>query len=167
MFSIRTGARAGEEDARVLVADRRQEVAQRGVVEAAAGDVGEVAARGGMLPRAARRRCSSSSMTVSIGMPCSEIGASSRPRPLSSVSSYALRLSMLRRNRSDRGDDGVAQPLPASGAGIERPGGPLEPADAVDQVVGSRLPCHFSSRPPSAGSRRGRVVRKSRVDSRR
>ena len=50
----RTGA--GEEDARVLVADRGEVVAERGVVEPAARDVGEVAARRGVGSRAGPRR---------------------------------------------------------------------------------------------------------------
>jgi hypothetical protein len=45
--------------------------------------------------------CSRRPIAASIGMPVSEIGAASRPAPLSSVSAYALRVSIFRRNRSE------------------------------------------------------------------
>ena len=48
------GAGPGEEDTRVLVADRGEEVADRGVVEAAARDIGHVPGRGRVGARAAR-----------------------------------------------------------------------------------------------------------------
>ena len=81
-------ARAGEEDPRVLVADRGQVVAERRVVDPAAGDVGEVAARGRVAARAGPRPAPAAPITASIGMPCSRDRRVEQARsPCPSVSS--------------------------------------------------------------------------------
>ena len=93
--------RAGEENPRVLVADRRQIVAQRGVIDASPGDIGEVPARGGVAARPDHLPLHQTRSPPRAECPCSEMGTSSNPRPGCSTSSNALRNSIFLRNRSE------------------------------------------------------------------
>ena len=123
---------AGEEDARVLVAHGRQEVAERRVVEAAARDVGEVAGRG-------RIAAGPDHVLLEQRDDLAERAAVLEDRDVEQAAARdALLIVGLEgvdapEEALGRGDRGVTQAAAAAGAGIERPRGALELAKTREQ----------------------------------
>jgi hypothetical protein len=126
-------ARPGEEDPRVLVADGSEEIADRRVVEPATRDIRQVGRR---------RRASAGTDHV----PLEQLDRALERNPLLGDRSLeqarplvlGLDVALAGRDRAEKALGGrhrrVPQPATPSRARLERTGGPLQPAELLDQV---------------------------------